>query len=84
MSGRTERAAAWIYRGVWGVIVELFKVPTEPPTLPTREGQHHDAFQPSESFLRYLKLQFWVALVVIDVVLTAAWIVVTVVLIDAD
>jgi membrane protein YdbS with pleckstrin-like domain len=82
MSGHSERAAAWIYRGIWSVIVRFFRVPSQPPALPTHAGQRHDSFQPGPGYLRYLKFQFWVLLVVIDVALLILWIVATVVLVN--
>ena len=73
MNAGVERAAEWIYRGVWRVLAEWFKVPHEPPTLPTRPGDHLDRFRPAPGYLRYLKLYFWVGLVVVDLVLTILW-----------
>jgi membrane protein YdbS with pleckstrin-like domain len=67
MSGRAERAAAWIYRGIWSTLVNLFKVPAEPPTLPVRRGEFIRSFQPSIGFLRYLKFWFWLVLFLTDI-----------------
>lgn len=69
-----DRAAAWIYRGIWAVLVSLFRVPQEPPTLP---GSDVRAFQPSEGFLRLLKLKFWIALVAIDLLILIGWLAIT-------
>jgi membrane protein YdbS with pleckstrin-like domain len=67
-----------MYRGIWGAIVHLFRVPPEPPTLPVRAGEHLETFRPSPAFLRYLKFWFWIALPVIDVLILIAWIAITV------
>ena len=74
-----ERAAEWVYRGTWKVLSDWFRVPERPPELPARAGEHVTSFQPSRRYLTYLKLYFWVLLVVIDVAILAGWITVCVV-----
>lgn len=70
-----ERSAEWIYRGIWRVLVDWFRVPAQPPSLPTLTATGVvQSFRPSTAFLRYLKFQFWIALLVIDLILTAVWI----------
>jgi len=61
-----EEATRWIYGGIWGVLVQWFRVPEEPPTLPARSGERVESFRPSDGFLRYLKFQFWVVLLAFD------------------
>ena len=39
MSDRVEKAAEWVYRGVWKVLSDWFRVPERPPTLPVAEGE---------------------------------------------
>jgi membrane protein YdbS with pleckstrin-like domain len=73
MSQQTERVARWIYGGVWAVLVNWFRVPNRPPSLPGREGEFLDSFQPAPGFLRYLKFYFWVVLLAIDLPLTVGW-----------
>ena len=73
MNATIERAAERVYRRVWRVLAEWFKVPHEPPTLPTRPGDRLDRFRPAPAYLRYLKLYFWVGLVVVDLGLTLLW-----------
>lgn len=73
MSG-TGRAAQWMYRGLWSVLVDWFQVPANPPTLPVRPGALIHSFQPDEAFLRYLKLYFWLVLLGVDIPITAAWV----------
>jgi membrane protein YdbS with pleckstrin-like domain len=70
---QTERAAEWVYTGVWRVLSDWFRVPQTPPTLPTPPGEEPDAFKPSSDYLRYLKLWFWIGLVVIDVAILVGW-----------
>jgi membrane protein YdbS with pleckstrin-like domain len=63
-----------MYRGLWGVLVNLFKVPQNPPTLPAHAGEQVQSFRPAEGYLRYMKLWFWIALFMIDIALTAGYI----------
>jgi membrane protein YdbS with pleckstrin-like domain len=56
-------ASRWVYRGVWSILVRWFHVPNEPPTLPVPAGERLDSFAPSDNWLRYLKLSFWVLFV---------------------
>ncbi len=74
MTDAVERSAEWIYRGVWLVLVECFKVPKKPPTMPVGPDDFCRKFHPSRRYLAYLKLFFWIVLVVIDVAILAAWI----------
>lgn len=74
MSHTAEKAAAWVYRGIWGVLVDLLNVPDEPPNTPPGSGEVR-SLKPAPGFLRYLKFQFWVWLVIIDVAIIGAWIV---------
>ena len=73
MSDHVERASRWIYRGIWGILVRWFKVPDGAPRLPVLPGEALDAFRPAEGFLRYLKLWFWLGLVVIDGLIFIGW-----------
>ncbi|MFG0331192.1 MAG: PH domain-containing protein [Phycisphaerales bacterium] len=73
-----ERAGAWLYRGIWAKLVEWFRVPEAPPTLPVRPSEHLVQFQPAPGFLKYLKLQFWIWLFLIDGAIAIAWLFVTV------
>ena len=70
---RVEAASAWIYRGVWRVLVNWLRVPKDPPTLPSFAGDSVASFRPSEGFLSYLKIFFWFALLIIDGVLITFW-----------
>lgn len=75
---QTERAAEWVYTGIWRVLSDWFRVPKSPPTLPTSPGEVPDAFKPAKGYLRYLKLWFWIVLVVIDLAILIGWLVLTV------
>jgi membrane protein YdbS with pleckstrin-like domain len=71
---KTDRAAAWIYRGVWGALARWFRVPDEPPSLPAMPGEPTRSFRPSDGWLRLRKFQFWLALTVIDGLLLIMWV----------
>ena len=69
-----EKAAEWVYRGLWKVLSDWFRVPEHPPTLPVREGEIVRSFHPSRAYLSYLKFYFWIALVLVDAAILAGWI----------
>lgn len=73
MTHNGERAATWMYRGVWGVLTKWFHVPEHPPSLPVLPGETLQSFRPSEGFLRYLKLRFWLLLVFWITAIFVAW-----------
>ena len=73
MSERAERAAEWVYRGLWRVLAGWFRVPEHAPTLPAAEGEFRLSFHPSRRYLAYLKLYFWIGLVIIDVAILIGW-----------
>ena len=77
MMHHVDDAAAWIYRGVWASIVALFRVPPEPPTLPSA-GETVHSFRPSAGYLRYLKLLFWVAFLPGDIVPILIWLAISI------
>ena len=76
MSDRAQRAAEWVYGGIWRVMSDWFRVPEEPPTLKVAEGEFIRSFHPSRSYLSYLKLYFWIGLLVIDLAILVIWIIV--------
>jgi membrane protein YdbS with pleckstrin-like domain len=69
------RGTGWIYEGVWGLMTRLFYVPRDPPTLPG--GRNVQTFHPAHGFLSYMKLQFWIGVVVVDTAIAIGWIVLT-------
>ena len=75
MRQSSEKAADWVYRGIWSVLAGWFRVPEHAPTLPTAEGEQLLSFHPSRSYLRYLKLYFWVVCVLIDGAILIGWLV---------
>lgn len=78
MNEATQRASAWIYQGIWAVLVKWFRVPAEPPTLPVQAGGPIESFGPSPGLLRYLKFWFWLGLLPMDFVILGAWLAITV------
>lgn len=75
-----DDATRWIYRGVWAVLVRWFRVPEQPPNLPVAPGERLESFRPAPGFLRYLKLQFWIGISLINIALMTVWIVIAVLL----
>jgi membrane protein YdbS with pleckstrin-like domain len=75
---KTEHAAEWIYGGIWRGLVDWFRVPREPPSLPGSDPASLRQFHPSLDFLRYLKLIFWLVLAAVDGAIAVAWIAITV------
>jgi len=73
MSRRVEEATAWVYRGIWGALTGWFRVPSGPPSPPGRLDEESRSFRPSSGFLHYLKLKFWLVLVIVDVAIFAGW-----------
>ncbi|MCS7034592.1 MAG: PH domain-containing protein [Phycisphaerae bacterium] len=73
MRQHAQQAAEWIYRGVWGVLVQWFRVPDQPPTLPARPGEKVETFRPAEGFLKYLKFWFWLVVLVLDLGILGLW-----------
>jgi membrane protein YdbS with pleckstrin-like domain len=77
MTHQVDAAAAWIYRGVWAGVVDVFKVPEEPSTLPAA-GEPVRSLRPAPGYLRYLKFLFWVALIPGDILPVLGWIAVSI------
>jgi membrane protein YdbS with pleckstrin-like domain len=71
----TSQPAQRVYRGVWAVMANLFKVPRIPPTLLALGGEEITSFRPSAGFLGYLKFQFWLFLLLVDGALFVLWVV---------
>lgn len=69
-----RRASEWCYKGVWATMTRGFRVPEKPPIVVGGDDAHVNAFRPSEGYLRYLKLFFWIGLVIIDIGLISSWI----------
>lgn len=73
MSGVAERSAEWIYGGIWRFLVECFRVPDAPPSLPSAMKGELRVFHPSRRYLAYLKFYFWFGLVAIDGAIAIGW-----------
>lgn len=78
MTSATDKTTAWVYGGIWQVLVDWFRVPQEPPSLPVKAGQHLESFRPAEGFLRYLKLWFWILCLLIDLAILVLWIIIVI------
>jgi membrane protein YdbS with pleckstrin-like domain len=72
---RESESARHVYRGLWAVLARWFKVPEQPPTLLSFPGDQIESFRPSLGFLDYLKFQFWLGLLAIDIGLIILWVV---------
>ncbi len=75
MNKIADKSAEWIYRGIWIFLVRCFRVPDSPPELPTAMTGDLRVFHPSRKYLSYLKLYFWVGLVLIDGLILIGWLV---------
>ena len=73
-----DDSAKRVYRGVWALLARWFKVPEAPPSLSSSAGDTIESFRPSRGFLDYLKIQFWLGLLAVDIGLIVLWIVVLV------
>ncbi len=79
MKPKIEAASQWCYQGIWGVLTRYFRVPDQPPTLPpTAEDEQIQSFKPAYGFLNYLRLQFWVACILIDLGILIGWVIILV------
>lgn len=74
VGGDKEKAVKWMYRGLWSVLSDWFKVPKNAPTLPAVDGGFIRSFHPSPRYLDYLKLHFWVAIFLINTALIVGWV----------
>lgn len=75
MSVHTDKAAAWVYEGLWGILAGWFRVPREPPTLPAGPGELVRSLKPAKQFLAYRKFIFWFWLTLIDVAIMGGWLI---------
>ncbi len=73
MTDVTDRATAWIYRGMWRAVVDWLMVPPA-PTLPATDGEEPRVFHPSPGYLSYLKLWFWIIIALIDGLIVLIWV----------
>src|SRR5262249_24374526 len=68
-----DRAAQSIYAVIWAWLGDWFRVPAEPPTLPSDSDEPLKPTHPAKGFLRYLKLGFWLALLAVDLAILFVW-----------
>ena len=78
MKAQLQRSTEWIYQGIWSVLVDWFRVPDQPPSLPVAGDDRADALRPADGFLRYLKFQFWLLLALLDGLILVGWIAVAI------
>lgn len=78
MSEKLARTSEWLYHGVWKILVRWFRVPQEPPALPSLALEPIHTYRPADGFLRYLKFQFWILLTIINASLIVGWVVLAV------
>lgn len=76
MTDDVHRTAEWVYQGVWGILARWFRVPRDPPKLPVAPGDTLTTLRPSVAWMRYLKLQFWIGVGILNVMLTGLLLVV--------
>lgn len=55
---------------------DWFRVPAHPPTLPAAEGEFIKSFHPSPRYLSYLRLYFWITLIVAEAIILLGCIIV--------
>ena len=75
-----QAGAAWVYTGVWAVLTRLLRVPAQPPSIPVQGGGLLEQLRPADGFLRLLKFQFWLTMLLIDAPLLIGWAAITVAL----
>ncbi len=71
--GIAERAALPVYSAVWHVLVRFFRVPEQPPTVPTDAPQSVLTFRSAPGFLRLMKFWFWLFMWIPDLLILGAW-----------
>ncbi|MBL0927588.1 MAG: PH domain-containing protein [Phycisphaerales bacterium] len=67
---------AWVkalYGRMWEAIERWLRAPKTPPHLPTFAGGHVRALKPSDGWMRYVKMWFWIALLISDAVFAFLW-----------
>jgi membrane protein YdbS with pleckstrin-like domain len=74
MSKAIDNASRWMYRGLWAMLVDIFRVLPEAPTLPARDGEFIQSINPAEGYLKYLKFWFWLVLLITDIAFTVGYI----------
>lgn len=69
------RASKWCYSGIWGIVTKWLRVPEQPPLIQGADDAQVQSFRPANGFLKYLKVFFWIFLVLIDSALFVLWLV---------
>ncbi len=76
MKDYAAEGCRWMYAGLSGMLVEWFRLPAHPPTLPAHAGEEVESFRPSLAWLDYLKLKFWLGLIPLGIFLAVGLVVV--------
>ncbi len=71
--GVARRVAQSGYRGIWVILRDWFRVPDAPPSLPIPPTGILQSFRPSEGYLRYLTLGFWIFVFILNGAMLIAW-----------
>jgi len=69
MKEHAAEGCRWIYTGLSGMLVDWFRLPVHPPTLPAHSGEEVESFRPSPEWLDYLRLKFWLGLIPLGIFL---------------
>src|SRR5262245_20750635 len=56
-----RRSVAWVNHGVWGILARWFRVPADPPTLPSLGGAAPVSMRPANGYLSYQRTLFVLA-----------------------
>jgi membrane protein YdbS with pleckstrin-like domain len=78
MNDTVHATCVWCYEGTWLVLTNWFRVPRQPPTLPVTDDSVVTSFRPSDNYLRYLKVFFWIGCLAIDICLAILWILIAI------
>ncbi|MFO0904358.1 MAG: PH domain-containing protein [Pirellulales bacterium] len=72
-------AAQWMYQGVWRVLSDWFRVPRQPPALPSHADESIAAFRPARQWLNYMLVQYYISWTVFGLMSLTGMIVMTIV-----
>ncbi len=67
-----------LYHKLWTFLTKWFRVPQHPPTLPSFTGNESESFKPAPGFLKYLKVQFIILLLIVDIAIFIGWVAITI------
>lgn len=76
----TDAPFPWIYQGIWGVLVRWFRVPQQPPTMPSVDGESVEVYRAAPGYLRYRRIGYWIGFAIAVLVLFVGLAAVTIVI----